>query len=100
MRTHLTMTHRFIPEARDLTPGDMGDVASQAHDKALSMAVQQSLFHLLESEDSKMATGLCKDCGDTIPQVRLDVMPNAVRCTVCQTIEDKRRSRSRRHIGY
>lgn len=35
-------------------------------------------------------TADCIDCGDPIDPARLEAMPSACRCVVCQTITDRR----------
>lgn len=40
--------------------------------------------------------GNCIDCGDPIPERRLQAQPNAARCTECQEIEDQKNRMARR----
>lgn len=35
--------------------------------------------------------GLCRDCGDRIPQARIAAVPNAARCTACQSAAERGR---------
>ncbi len=47
--------------------------------------IQDSIkLQKLKQGQNKNESGLCEDCGQKIPQARLDRIPNANCCVVCQ----------------
>jgi DnaK suppressor protein len=60
----------------------------------------ESLGHILRAID-RLATepelfGLCEECEEEIPWARLEAMPHATLCTVCQAKRDPQRNQRRR----
>ena len=51
-------------------------------------------LHDIEQAQQRMAQGLygvCVDCGDEIPLLRLMAQTTAIRCAACQTLAEGRR---------
>jgi phage/conjugal plasmid C-4 type zinc finger TraR family protein len=40
---------------------------------------------------SEATYGFCDDCDDVIPEERLQAVPGATRCVLCQTLAERRR---------
>lgn len=52
----------------------------------------------IERALAKMATGnfgICEECGEEIPNKRLQVLPEARLCASCQTFEERQNARTR-----
>ena len=64
-------------------------------DAQLLASIDRSLAKLARDPDG---VGTCEDCGEDIPQRRLDVMPWAQFCTECQAKVDPRRNVARKSI--
>ena len=93
-------------EARDLAAD--GGEASDAHHHPAEAATDadarerqlQATLRLKEEEErlrraaeaaARGEYGICVDCGETIPDARLEIVPDAERCTPCQQAATGRR---------
>jgi RNA polymerase-binding transcription factor len=75
-------------------PADAGANLSEAdRSQAVLEAAQRQRTHVLEAlsrlDDGKY--GQCVDCGDEVPEGRLEARPDAARCVRCQSKRDRGR---------
>lgn len=89
---------RDIGQRREILKDPYG-TASMTHDDEVSAAVVDRRARQLEEvhqalEDIEAGRyGVCRECGDPIPEARLRVVPFATRCVACQALlEDVRRA--------
>ncbi|MBR2509646.1 MAG: TraR/DksA family transcriptional regulator [Lentisphaeria bacterium] len=71
---------------------DMGSDNSR-HEMELSMLTEEgNVLQLIENALKRIIEGnygKCQDCGEDIPEARLEVRPYAVYCVKCKTIREK-----------
>ena len=71
---------------------DMGSDNSR-HEMELSMLTEEgNVLQLIENALKRIVEGnygKCQDCGEDIPEARLEVRPYAVYCVKCKTIREK-----------
>ena len=64
-------------------------------DGAISPRTQQKLTHAVPHINAALAAiengtyGICRDCGEEIPEGRLKVVPGATRCRPCQEDQEQ-----------
>lgn len=72
------------------------DVASDLYAREIAILTDLTLREQVADIDAALARmdngtyGMCVDCGDRVPEARLDVHPQAARCVACQTREERR----------
>jgi DnaK suppressor protein len=72
------------------------DVASDLYAREIALLTDLTLREQIAEIDAALARmdndtyGICVDCGDRVPEARLEVHPQAARCIVCQTREERR----------
>lgn len=72
------------------------DVASDLYAREIALLTDLTLREQIAEIDAALARmdngtyGTCVDCGDRVPEARLDVHPQAARCIACQTREERR----------
>ena len=72
------------------------DVASDLYAHEIALLTDLTLREQVADIDAALARmdngtfGTCVDCGDRVPEARLDVHPQAARCVACQTREERR----------
>lgn len=89
---------RDSDQRRDMFKDPYGS-ASLTHDDEVAAAVVErrardldQINRALEDIDAGRY-GVCSDCGDTIAEARLRVLPFAIRCVACQaSLETERRA--------
>ncbi len=64
---------------------DEGDMAQLSANFHLRAAVEKARRGDLQFEGN----GFCMDCGEPIPEKRLQIMPNALRCAECKREREK-----------
>ena len=71
---------------------DMGSDNSR-HEMELSMLTEEgNVLQLIENALKRIIEGnygKCQDCGEDIPEARLEVRPYAIYCVKCKTIREK-----------
>lgn len=74
---------------------DVFDRAQMREQKDRELAIQAALQSGRETERPDEENGIryCLDCGEPIPNKRLEARPEAVRCVECKDIKDKRSKR-------
>jgi len=83
-------TRTFDDDQRREIFKDPYGTASITHDDEVAAAVVDRRARQLEEIDRALADidagryGICRECGEEIPQQRLKVMPFATRCVACQ----------------
>jgi DnaK suppressor protein len=101
--------HKIEPNRQDPTTSGVSDEDAQAlsemmqtlassrnRDDAKELsAIDRALAKLRDEPDE---FGVCEDCGEDIPERRLEVMPWAGLCTECQAKVDPRRNVGRKKI--
>ena len=81
----------YSDEVRDLRIGNDGfaDSAQATEERAETLAQLEAArhrVHLIDEALERMeegAYGICVDCGEQIPEARLEVRPLSVRCVRC-----------------
>jgi RNA polymerase-binding transcription factor DksA len=74
----------------------MADDAMQVFEQAKNLAVSRCLSRTLDMVDralgkmDKGTYGVCEHCGEAIDPARLDALPYATLCVVCQTRAEQR----------
>lgn len=72
------------------------DVASDLYAREIAILTDLTLREQVADIDAALARldkgtyGTCVDCGERVPEARLDVHPQAARCVACQTREERR----------
>jgi DnaK suppressor protein len=72
------------------------DVASDLYAREIALLTDLTLREQVADIDAALQRlehhtyGTCVDCGDRVPEARLDVHPQAARCVACQTREERR----------
>ena len=72
------------------------DVASDLYAREIALLTDLSLREQIADIDAALQRlerhtyGTCVDCGDRVPEARLEVHPQAARCVTCQTREERR----------
>lgn len=66
----------------------MGDIADMA-DGEVDAFLADSLAKHRATQDDTPSDGTCVDCGDEIPEKRLEHFPNAQRCVECQGFKER-----------
>lgn len=71
---------------------DVFERAQEREQEDRDIAIQAELKRGIETEQPDEENGIryCLDCGDPIPNKRLEARPDAVRCVECQNIKAKR----------
>ena len=78
--------------------GDLADAASDDIDRRLLEATGAASLKRLKVIDAAISRikqgryGLCIKCGKQIPNDRLEVLPYALMCIDCKTIDERRHS--------
>lgn len=71
---------------------DMGSDNSR-HEMELSMLTEEgNVLQLIENALKRIIEGnygKCQDCGEDIPEARLEVRPYAIYCVKCKTVREK-----------
>ncbi len=85
-------------KGEDITPSQHpADVASDLYAREELVVDERRLERELADVEDALARidagtyGRCVDCGATIPEERLAVIPHAARCIRCQQLADRRR---------
>jgi len=76
---------------------DLTAVTAQSDALASRLAAATEALRRLESGDGTY--GFCDDCGGTISEMRLSILPFATRCIGCQENVEQRAPLSRRQTG-
>ena len=72
------------------------DVASDLYAREIAVLTDLTLREQVADIDAALARmdegryGTCVDCGERVPEERLEVHPQAARCVACQTREERR----------
>ena len=72
------------------------DVASDLYAREIALLTDLSLREQVADIDAALhrlehhTYGTCVDCGDRVPDARLEAHPQAARCVTCQTREERR----------
>ena len=72
------------------------DVASDLYAREIAILTDLTLREQVGEIDAALLRigdnmyGTCIDCGDRVPEARLEVHPQAARCVTCQTREERR----------
>lgn len=71
---------------------DVIDRAQKREQEDNRLALEAALINDVETEQPDEENGIryCLDCGEPIPNKRLEARPDAVRCVECKDIKDKR----------
>ncbi|WP_273149247.1 TraR/DksA family transcriptional regulator [Methylophaga thiooxydans] len=74
---------------------DVIDRAQKREQEDNRLALKAALINDVETEQPDEENGIryCLDCGEPIPNKRLEARPDAVRCVECKDIKDKRSKR-------
>ncbi|WP_296225648.1 TraR/DksA family transcriptional regulator [Ralstonia sp. UBA689] len=86
-----------IPQAPREMPVEDADLADQEADNQASDVMLAHYRNELAQIDAARARmqkhqyGICADCGEAIPFLRLQAQPTALRCVACQTALEHRR---------
>lgn len=74
---------------------DVIDRAQKREQEDNRLALKAALINDVETEQPDEENGIryCLDCGEPIPNNRLEARPDAVRCVECKDIKDKRSKR-------
>jgi len=74
---------------------DVGDQALSSIMESLRSSMQSAevdeyrrIIKAIEMID-KGVYGICEDCGQAIPEKRLKMFPNAIRCLICQEVAEE-----------
>jgi DnaK suppressor protein len=100
---------RIEPNRKDASTVGVSDEDEQALSEMLqtlassrnrdtAREVQQIERALRKLRDEPDEFGVCEDCGDDIPEKRLEVMPWAAFCAECQTAVDPKRNVARTKV--
>lgn len=94
---HISRLERITEELRSDRSGGEGGVsnhmaegASNTFDQERNLALEANLRRTLESVEAALKRlergtyGLCETCGQQIDRARLEALPYAARCVVCQ----------------
>ena len=71
---------------------DIGDYAQVEEARFLNRALSSQQQHQKEEPDEDAMGRYCLDCGEMIPVARLKAEPDAVCCTPCKSIREKKES--------
>ena len=74
---------------------DVADESAAKYDiyvNALLLINQKKVIEMHTWPTPNEEDRFCVDCGEKIPESRINVVPGARRCVRCQEIEDQRRS--------
>ena len=104
-----TGPHKIEPNRKDPSTSGVADDDEQALSEMLQTLastqnrgdarVLSAIDHALAKlRDAPEDFGVCEDCGEDIPERRLEVMPWAAFCTECQAKLDPRRNIARKKI--
>jgi RNA polymerase-binding transcription factor DksA len=77
----------------DNHPGDMaGDLLEEEIEETEEIFLEEGERRIAEARRAlaEGSYGTCKTCGCEIPRARLDAVPEAVRCVVCQRLFEGR----------
>jgi DnaK suppressor protein len=72
------------------------DVASDLYAHEIAVLTDLTLREQVADIDAALQRiehdtyGTCVDCGDRVPEARLEVHPQAARCVTCQTRDERR----------
>jgi RNA polymerase-binding transcription factor DksA len=68
------------------------DAEAREGDLRVQIRMQERLERLKLAREALVngTYGLCVDCGDGIPERRLEALPDALRCVPCQSRADRR----------
>jgi DnaK suppressor protein len=72
------------------------DVASDLYAREIAILTDLTLREQVADIDAALQRierdtyGTCVDCGDRVPEARLEIHPQAARCVTCQTREERR----------
>lgn len=83
-----------LPSGSPADPADAGANLSEAdRSRAVLEAAERQRTEVLAalSRLENGAYGQCVDCGDPVPEGRLEAKPEAARCVRCQSKRDKNR---------
>ncbi|BBV67832.1 hypothetical protein STW0522KLE44_42200 [Klebsiella sp. STW0522-44] len=71
----------------------MTDVFDRASDLETAERERALTSHLTRIKEQPEHYGFCNDCGNDIPEERLNATPDVVTCFTCQSIREHRRAR-------
>lgn len=66
---------------------DLGECAANEHEAYVQAATGRARATVLAPGNASVQSGVkphCHDCGERISEVRLDALPNAIRCKGCE----------------
>ena len=68
------------------------DAEAREGDLRVQLRMQERLERVKLAREAlaKGVYGVCVDCGDAIPERRLEALPDALRCVPCQSRADRR----------
>lgn len=68
------------------------DAEAREGDLRIQLRMQERLERLAIAREAleQGAYGVCVDCGEAIPERRLEALPDALRCVPCQSRADRR----------
>lgn len=95
-------TIKNLAEGSEATGGGMhqGDAGSDAYDRDFALSVlaneQDALYEIMQalSRIDRGVYGICQECGDKIPNARLEAIPFARLTVHCQAAWEKRNGKT------
>jgi DnaK suppressor protein len=88
--------HEFPDAGGELAePGDEGELSSQREERERSFGTRRALIEkanqLAEALERlrRGQYGLCQECGGSIPAARLEAVPEATACVLCQDRQER-----------
>ena len=78
---------------------EMNQVIASRRNRQRALEVERIQAALARLRRDPEEFGECQDCGELIPEGRLEVMPWALYCVACQSERSGPRGKRRRHAG-
>ena len=79
-----------VEEIHGSSDNHLGDTATVTLDREIDYTLEENSEHVLAAIDAALERldqgtfGICRTCGQTIPQERLEAMPWATQCIDCK----------------
>jgi len=88
------------PDEDEQPLNEMNQVIASKRNKNRALELQRITAALARLDDDPESFGECQECGEDIPERRLELMPWALYCVACQSSLDPRQANYRRsHVG-
>jgi RNA polymerase-binding protein DksA len=74
----------------------LADTATETYDRELDYTLEENSEHVLADIDAALKRiedglyGTCTNCGEQIPEERLEARPSATLCIDCQRVRERR----------